>query len=418
MDKVVYGENCIYSTDCLETGLNNNAIISGPSGSGKTMSITESCLLETYERSLVVTVTKRRIVNKYTALLKKRGYEVQDLDFVHPDKGDIGYDPLRQVKSYQDITFLAESIVKSNPRKERSNADPYWDDTAISLLSAEIAYTLMSKKHPSFSDVLDMHDRLNFKEDGGQISTSYDDEFAALAKKDPTCFAVTCWKSFSMTPIKTASCIFGALNTAIDTIFSPDLRKMMSMSRQVDFKDLGRRKTVLFVTTSPVNPALHCFVNMFYGHIFKQLFEFAENQPNGTLPVPVHVIADDFATGSRILNFAEYISIFREKKISATLLLQSESQLESMYGTDDATTIINNCDTYVYMGGMDIKTAHHISVRLNMPIDDVLYMPLGQIVMFRRGQRPVITQRYNILENELYQQVTKEYESTMEDQSR
>ena len=96
----------------------------------------------------------------------------------------------------------------------------------------------------------------------------------------------------------------------------------------------------------------------------------------------------------------------------------AKTQLESMYGTDDATTIINNCDTYLYMEGMDIKTAHHISVRLNVPIEDVLYMPLGQIVMFRRGQRPVITQRYNILENELYQQVTKEYESTMEDQSR
>lgn len=418
MDKVVYGENCIFSTDCRETGLNNNAIIFGPSGCGKTMSITEPCLLETYDRSLVVTVTKRRIVNKYKALLKKRGYEVQDLDFVHPEKGDIGYDPLRQVRSYQDITFLAEAIVKSNPRKDRSTADPYWDDTATSLLSAEIAYTMMSKKNPTFSDVLDMHDHLDFKEDGSQIATSYDEEFAALAKKDPTCFAVTCWKSFSMTPIKTASCIFGALNTTIDTIFNQDIRKMMSMSRQVDFKDLGRRKTVLFVTTSPVNPALHCFVNMFYGHIFKHLFEFAENQPDGTLPVPVHVITDDFATGSRILNFSEYISIFREKKISVTLLLQSESQLEAMYSSDDATTIINNCDTYIYMGGMDIKTAHHISVRLNVPLEDVLYMPLRQVVVFRRGQKPIITQRYNILENEAYKQVTKEYEDSIVEHSR
>ena len=210
-----------------------------------------------------------------------------------------------------------------------------------------------------------------------------------------------------MLPIKTASCVFGALNTTIDTIFNQDLRKMMSMSRQVDFKDLGRRKTVLFVTTSPVNPALHCFVNM-----------FAENQPDGTLPVPVHVMADDFATGSRILQFAEFISIFREKRISVCLLLQSESQLESMYSSDDATTIINNCDTYVYMGGMDIKTAHHISVRLNVPLEDVLYMPLGQVVMFRRGQRPVVTQRYNILENELYRQITKEYEQSIAEEGR
>lgn len=328
MDKVVYGENCVYSTDCSETGLNNNSIVLGPSGSGKTMSITEPCILETFKRSLVLTVTKRRVVNKYKSFLAKRGYKIWDLDFVNPLRGDIGYDPLKQVKSYQDITFLAESIVKSNPRKDRSNADPYWDEAATSLLSAEIAYTLMTKDHPSFADVLNMHDKLNFKEDCGKITTSYDKEFAALAKKDPTCFAVVCWKSFNMLPIKTASCVFGTLNTTIDTIFSPDLRKMMAMEKQVDFKELGKKKIVLFVTTSPVNPALHCFVNMFYGHIFKQLFEFAENQPDGTLPVPVHLIADDFATGSRILNFAEYISIFREKRFQSVFCCNPSRNLK------------------------------------------------------------------------------------------
>lgn len=418
MDRMIYGEGCIYSTNCNETGLNNNGIVCGPPGSGKTVSITEACLLETCNRSLVSTVTKRRIPNKYMPLFKKRGFDVQDLDFVHPSNGNVGYDPLRQVGSYQDITFLAESIVKANPRKDKSNADPYWDDAATSLLSAEIAYILMTKDNANFSDVLDMHDHLEFRESSGQISTSYDQKFDYLAEKDPTCFAVSCWKSFQQLPIKTASCVFGTLNTTIDTIFSPDLRKMMAMQRQVDFEQIGCKKTILFVTTSPVNPALHCFVNMFYGHLFKQLFEFAEEQPDGTLPVPVHVIADDFATGSRILNFAEYISIFREKKISVTLLLQSESQLESMYGSNDATTIINNCDTYLYLGGMDIKTAQNVSLRLNVPLDEVLYMPLGQEILFRRGQRPIITSRYNILQNELYQKVTKQYEQHLESQTR
>lgn len=188
---------------------------------------------------------------------------------------------------------------------------------------------------------------------------------------------------------------------------------MMSMNRKVNFCDLASKKTILFVTTSPVNPSLNCFVNMFYGHVFKQLFEYAENQVTGTLPVPVHVLCDDFATGSRILNFSEYISIFREKKISVTLLLQSESQLESMYGSDQATTIINNCDTYLYMGGMDLRTAQNVSLRLNAPLDEVLYMPIGQEILFRRGQRPIVTQRYDIRKNSLYQQITKQYEQRL-----
>lgn len=176
---------------------------------------------------------------------------------------------------------------------------------------------------------------------------------------------------------------------------------MISRKKKISFEEIAKQKTVLFVSTSAVNPALNCFINMFYGQMFKQLFEYAENRPSGQLPIPVSVLCDDFATGSRVINFAEYISIFREKGISVTLLLQSESQLESMYGSDDCTTIINNCDTYIFLGGMDLTTGRHIFERLNSPLEDILYMPIGQEILFRRGQKPIICKRYNILENEL-----------------
>ena len=91
------------------------------------------------------------------------------------------------------------------------------------------------------------------------------------------------------------------------------------------------------------------------------------------------------------------------------MLLQSESQLEQMYGSGNATTIINNCDSYIYLGGMDLKTAQNMSLRLNRPLEDILYMPIGQEVVIRRGQRPIITRRYDIQKNELYQEITKEY---------
>ena len=184
---------------------------------------------------------------------------------------------------------------------------------------------------------------------------------------------------------------------------------MIAMKRKVNFKEIASKRTVLFVSSSAVNPALNCFINMFYAQAFKSLFEFAESRPDGVLPVPVHVLCDDFATGSRILNFPEYISIFREKRISVTLLLQSESQLISMYGCEDAITIINNCDTYLYMGSMDLTSSRSASERMNVPLEDVLYMPVGQMYIFRRGQRPVVTQRYNIRKDKLYQFVASRY---------
>lgn len=276
----------------------------------------------------------------------------------------------------------------------------------------------MTKNNATFADVLKLHDSLVLDGEGSTVKTSLDSRFDYISSTDPGCFAVSCWKSFKNLPIKTASCVFGTLNTTIDTIFSPELREMMETKRKIDFEQMAEKKTILFISTSAVNPALHCFINIFYAQAFKLLFEYAENRPDGTLPVSVHVLCDDFATGSRVLNFPEYISIFREKGISVTLLLQSESQLEQMYGKGNAATIINNCDSYIYLGGMDIGTAQNVSLRLNAPLDEVLYMPIVQEVVFRRGQKPVVTNRYNIQQNVLYQKITKDYNKQIVEQER
>lgn len=409
-DKIILGKNEVYSTDCSKTGLNNNVIVCGGSGSGKTMSVTEPMFLEAHNTSIIATVTKRRIVEKYSPMFAERGYVVEDLNFIHPEFSTVSYDPMMYIQSSADITFLAESIVCSDPRKENSVADPYWDNAAVSLLSAEIAY--IQKKIPSatFADVIEFHNSLTFREGDGRISSNFDRIFQKLEEEEPNCFAVSCWKSFGALPVRTAGCVFGALNTQIDRIFSKELLQMFKMRNKLDFKKIADRRTVLFVSTSAVNPALNSFINMFYSQAFKQLFEYAEDLPDGKLPIPVRVICDDFATGCRILNFPEYISIFREKQISVTLLIQSESQLENMYGSYNATTIINNCDTYLFMGSMDLKTGRNVSERINLPLDEVLYMPIGREFIFRRGQRPVITQRYDIVNDERYCDITAAYE--------
>ena len=417
-EKVILGKNAVYSNDCSKTGINNNIIVCGSSGCGKTMSISEPRLLETTESSLVITVTKRRLVNKYMALFRERGYEVFDINFTHPRESSCAYDPIKCVKRYTDIPFLAAAIVNANPKKKNFNTDIYWDSSAESLLSAEIGYVLKMYRKPSFSDVLDLHSKLRISPDGDGITTSLDDCFAKLEKLDPTNFAISCWKTFCQLPYRTAGCVYSSLNTVIDTIFTPDLKKMIAMEQKINFSQLGRRKTIMFVSTSPVNPALHSFVNIFYSQLFKELFEYAEEQPDGRLPIPTHVLCDDFGTGGQVQNFPEYISIFREKQISVTLLLQSETQLISTYGETDAVTILNNADSYIYLGGMDLRTSQNISQRLNVPLEDVLYMPVGNEIIFRRGEKPIVTQRYDILNNPLYRKITEEYDQDLQNRQR
>lgn len=405
VDKVILAENCIYSTDSKETQLNNNILVVGTSGCGKTMSIAEPRLLETKNSSLVITVTKRRIVKQYTNLFKERGYNVWDLNFADPGKSVVSYDPIKYVNSYQDILFLAKSIITAGRNEDTVRNDPYWDSAAASLISAMISYCIMHNKK-CMADVVEMFKSFEFEINGsGEFETGLDSVFNELERKNPKCFAVTCWNTFRKLPKNTAGCVYSSANTAIDKIFSPNLLQMFRKPESVNFEKLANEKTILFITTSAVNPALSCFVNIFYSQIFKTLFEYAESRENGELPIPVHVLCDDFATGSQIENFPEYISIFREKKISVTLLLQSESQLEAMYGSGNATTIINNCDTYLFFGSMDLSTAKNIGQRLDEPLDNILYMPIGNVIVFRRGQRPIKTKRYNILNDSNYQKL-------------
>ncbi len=403
-DKMILAENCIYSTDSEETQLNNNVIVVGASGSGKTLSVAEPCLMETYNSNLIVTVSKAKLINKYKTVFKARGYKVMVMDFVLPTSGNVVYDPMAYVSTEEDIVFLAKSIVLANPKKQMTNADPYWDDTAISLLCAEMAYARYKNAKATFRDVLALHYKLEvYYDNEGRVLTTLDDEFNALSKYS---FASKCWRSFRSVTERTMRCIYGCLNTLLDTIFTRKWDHTMRLRKSVDFAKFSNEKSVLFILTSPVNPSMHFLANMFYAQAFRQLFEIAESNSSGTLTIPVRFLADDFAVGAKILDFPEYISIFREKKISVMLLIQSDSQLESMYGHYDAVTIRNNCDSYVYMGGNDMDTCVDISRRANLSLQDVMYMQRGKVIVFRSGTKPVITQRYPTLENELYQLIT------------
>lgn len=413
-DKMILGKDCCFGTDGRKTGLNNNVVVIGGSGCGKTRYVLEPRLWETKESNLIVAVSKRRLVKTYRKLFQERGYETEELNFIEPQKSEVGYDLLAYVRSNEDIVYLANAIVMADARKVHCGSDPYWDQCAISLLAAIISLVMETKKKPSFSQVLEMVRYMKVIDSSGTISTTLDSFFRRQADRDPDCFSAACWKSFQVLPIKTAGCVLSTLNTTIDTVFTTDICEMIKTKKSVDFREFAQKKKVLFVSTSAVNPSLNSLVNMFYAQGIKELFELAEARPDGVLPIPLALLCDDFAVGGQIHNFPEFISIFREKNISVTMLLQSESQLEQMYGSGNAVTIINNCDTYLYMGGMDLKTAESISQRINTPLDEVLYMPVGESVLIRRGQRPIRCERYPVEENPIYRRVEKEYRNMLE----
>ena len=119
----------------------------------------------------------------------------------------------------------------------------------------------------------------------------------------------------------------------------------------------------------------------------------------------MRLLIDDFAAGLYIPEFDKIISVIRSREISVSIMLQSISQLESMYGHPGAMTIINNCDNCLYLGGQDVetsryiavkanKTADYMSVKANKWVNSILEMPLDKAWLFTRGQKARLVRKY------------------------
>lgn len=395
------------------TGITGNELVVGPTGSGKSFSNAYSRLLHTNESSVVVPIAKKAIREKFSMMFEKRGYKVMNLDFSNPENSSCGYDPLDYIKKDEDIVHMARTLVGNEPSKTRDGGiDPYWNDSATSVLAAEIAVTILNakaaKRQVSFADVVKLHRSIKYDLSGSLLTTNIDYIFETAGKRFPGNQATELWKTVTNLAPRTASCIFSIVNTTLDKICSENVLKLMRRKNRVDFSELGKKREALFITTSPMNKSFQKLINLLYADMFRVLFETAEKNDDSSLKTHVHIICDDFACGSRIVDFEDYISIFRAAGISVTLLLQSESQLITMYGESAATTIVNNCDTYVYLGGNDIKTCENVSKRMNKPLHKVMSLPLEQVVVFRRGSEPIVARRYQTLEDPIYKQLMEE----------
>jgi type IV secretory pathway TraG/TraD family ATPase VirD4 len=329
---------------------------------------------------------------------------VIDLNFAEPEQSEYGYNPLQFCRTDEDVLHLAGMII-DNAEKRENAREPYWSNSAVNVLAAEIQLIMLNAKQqnkvPNIADVVLLHQNIKtLSRENILINlTRFFDEADDLF---PESHAKMLWSTISNLPPRTAECVLSFVTTGLNKTFSDNVVRMAKREKIVDFAELGRKKTALFITTSPVNVACDMVVNLMYGDMIRELFTEAEHTKEHRLKVPVHMICDDFACSGKINNFERYISIFRAAGISVTILLQSESQLCHIYGEMGAITIINNCDTYVYMGGMDLVTCENISRRMNRPLERVLSLPLEQVLLFRRGAQPVMARRYQTLEDSIY----------------
>lgn len=415
-DNIYYSNKSIYSLDSSKTGLNNNGIVFGSTGSGKSTSIVEPTLTHAENLSYIVPVTKRKIVDKYKPAFKAKGYKVYDLNFTSAKLSDIGINPLRFLKTEKDYIRFADMVISTHD--DNPLADKYWTEAATSILAAEIALLKNNNaKRDSkgnlvditFKHLVEFHSDVKLGSVDGMTVTDCDRLFEIEKSKRPTGIAARGWDQLTKNPIKTSGNIYTMISNNLDKMASDEVLELSTKRKQLDIRRLSEEKSILFITTPPANTYIQTYMNLIYGLMFDELFKHSQQKADYQLDIPVHFICDDFACGSTIPNFANYISYFRASGISVTILLQSLSQLSSLYGAYEAQTIVNNCDTIIYTGGMDIDTCKSMSIRTNTSIDDIMYLPIKDVIVCRRGCKPVFDERYKVFEDEKWIEIENEY---------
>lgn len=387
---LLIAEGCAYSLDDLETRLNNNVMVVGGSGCGKTRNIVTPNIAQCVG-SYVISDPKGDLYTKYRSFLKRKGYTVRVVNFAHPELSD-GYNPLHYIRSTQDIVKFAALLV-NDKRSEQSTADPFWDLISTTLLTAVIGYLRENGDPCTFANILKLvRNGVRPNEDNktSVLSTLFDEH----QKLHPDSWACAQFKGVNSAPGVTYNCVLTSLCAKFARLDSKELQKMMS-GKRFDFASIATHKTAVFVIVSDTDRTMDMLANIFFTQAINALCEFADRScPDCRLTVPVRFILDDFATNCRIEEFPRIISSIRSRGISVMLMIQSEAQLWQGYSRD-APTIISNCDTYAYIGGNDVSTAESVSLRCDRPLSEILYMPVGDCVVFRRGSKPVHTKLLN-----------------------
>ena len=377
----IFAPGVTVSNNTRLTGLNNNDLIIGGSGSGKTGGYIYNLLLNPYG-SMIVSDTKGLLHRIFSRYLKEKGYRVQVLDFVNPEKS-IGYNPLRYIRQNKfgeyneaDIMKLANIIMPKLDAEE-----PFWEKAAARYICMLIGYVLeyAPEEEQTMTSVCEIHRRM--------LSSSGRVKFEKWAMENPHCFAARKYKQMagSAEAEKMWKSIMEFVNEGLDVFDYIEYEPIWEGEDSINIAELGHEKTVIFVNSSDNDTSMHTLVNLFQTQAMQVLLAEADKMEDGRLPIPCRLILDDFASSARIENFDNLISIIRSREISVSIIIQSLSQLNNMYSVHRANTILNNCAHVLYLSGKDQDTMQYVANYLNQTVHSVLKLPRDKAVFIEEG---------------------------------
>ena len=438
---------------------NKNIVVIGGSGSGKTRFFVKPSVMQ-MNCSMVITDPKGTLIEECGKMLAKgppkkdkngnimkdksgkvvhEPYVIKVLNTINFSKS-LHYNPFAYIRSEKDILKLVTTIIVNTKGEGEKASEDFWVKAEKLLYTALIAFIWYEgdEEEKNLNTLLDLLNESETREEDETYQNPVDMMFQELEERDPQHFAVRQYKKYKMAAGKTAKSILISCGARLAPFDIAELREIMSYD-EMELDKIGDRKTALFLIMSDTDTTFNFVIAMLQSQLFNLLCHKADDEYGGRLPVHVRVIADEFANIGQIPQFDKLIATIRSREISASIILQSQSQLKAMY-KDSADTILGNCDTTLFLGGKEKTTLKEMSELLGketidlyntsetrsnqksfglnyqktgkqlMTEDEIAVMDGGKCILQIRGARPFFSDKYDITKHKNYRLLADENE--------
>ena len=413
---------------------NTNILVVGGSGAGKTRTYAVPNVLEAARAgpdgkgcSLVLTDPKSEILRKTGAYLIRQGYEVRVFDLINPS-ASFCYNPFVYVQDDKDVLQLITNLIQNTTPSHAQTNDPFWERSETALLQALMLYLLHEAppREQNFGMVMELLESAEVREEDESYQSPLDVLFERLEEREPDSIAVKQYRVFKQAAGKTAKSILVSVGMRLAAFNLPQINRL-TMTDELHLDELGEKKVALFCCIPDSDKSLNYLVGMVYTQLIQTLYHQADRVHKGRLPVPVHCLMDEFPNISLPKDsFLSALATMRSRGIFCSIIVQNISQIKALY-KDSWESLIGLCDEFLYLGGNEQSTHKYVSELIGketvdttnhsrsrgrsgsystseqqtardlLTPDEVRLLPDGKAVLFVRGERPVIDDKYDLL---------------------
>ena len=424
-NNLILSQTMILGLNAKKHRRNLNVLVVGGSGAGKTRFYCKPNILQC-NASYIISDPKGELMRATAPLLIEKGYEVHVFNLITPEDSD-GYNPFVYIRTDEDVIKLINNIIENTTPKNSQQGDPFWKQSEVALDSALMLYLLHEAppEEQNFETLMFMIENASVMEEDEEYMSPVDVVFQMLEDRDSEHIAVKQWKIFKQASGKTAKSILISAAVRLAAFNLPEIARITSYD-ELDLGSLGEKKKAVFCVIPDNDNSFNYLVGMLYTQAFQELYYRADHKYNGELPVPVHVVMDEFANVALPDNFERVLATMRSRRISVSIIIQNMAQLKALF-KDSHESLVGNCDTFLYLGGNEQSTHEYISKMLGketidtrtrgvtkgqhgssntnyqnagrelLTLDEVRLLDNANALIFIRGEKPIMDKKFDIL---------------------